>query len=352
MTLKVGLIGCGHIGTFHSRNIKDVQSRGMVDIEYDAVCDADIARAERFATIAGCSLVTESAEDLIDYCDAVYVCTETAAHPDLVKAVAAAGKQVFCEKPLAKTLADAEAMVRAVNDAGVVHQVGLVLHRSPVFRVVAQLLASSGPLLTAHLRDDQCLPVGGQYGSHWRADVERAGGGTLIEHSIHDVDLMRRLFGEIETVRCHTRHLTGHAGIEDVAVATFLHRGGAVSTLSSVWHSIRTRQSSRHLEIFCGDTRIDTHQDYFGTVSLECGDDPEVTLSNDEVLARFMDSEGLHPRDEDLRSLAGIADRRFLEAAAAGEPATPSFDDALIAHRIVDACYRSAAEGREIAIES
>ncbi len=352
MTLKVGLIGCGHIGTFHSRNIKDVQSRGHVDIHYDAVCDLDLTRAERFAAIAGCSLATQSAGDVIDYCDAVYVCTETAEHPALVEAAARAGKHVFCEKPLAKNLADAEAMARTVRNAGITHQVGLVLHRSPVYRIVEKLLAAAGgSLLSAHLRDDQCFPIGGHYGSTWRADVERCGGGTLIEHSIHDVDLLGRLFGDIVAVRCHTRNLTGHPGIEDVALVTFHHRGGAMSTLTSVWHGVTSRQSSRHLEIFCGDSRIETHQDYFGTVSLERGDEPVVTLSNDEILARFMDSEGLHPRDEDLRSLAGIADRRFLEAAAAGQPATPSFNDALIAHRIVDACYRSAAENREVAVD-
>ena len=351
MTLKIGLIGCGHIGQFHSRNIKDVQSRGLADISYDAVCDLDIARAERFATIAGCSLASESAADLIDYCDAVYICTETAEHTVLVEAAAKAGKHVFCEKPLAKTLADAEAMARTVEDAGIVHQVGLVLHYSPVYRVLAQRLArSTRTLLTAHLRDDQCFPIGGHYGSTWRADVERAGGGTLLEHSIHDVDLLRRLFGEIEAVRCHTRNVAGHPGIEDVAVVTFHHRGGHVSTLSSVWHDVESRQSSRHLEVFCGDLRIETHQDYFGTITEEWGSEPSVMLSNDEVLARFMEEEGLHPRDEDLRGLAGLCDRRFLQAAAAGRPAKPDFHDALLAHRIVDACYRSAAANCDIGL--
>jgi predicted dehydrogenase len=351
MTLKVGLIGCGHIGAFHSRNIKDVQSRGLADIRYEAVCDLDISRAERFAAVAGCSLATESAAVVIDHCDAVYVCTETAEHPALVRSAAEAGRHVFCEKPLAKTLGEAEAMARAVNDAGITHQVGLVLHFSPVYRVLARSLAElPGPVLTAHLRDDQCFPIGGHYGSSWRADVERAGGGTLLEHSIHDVDLLRRLLGEIVAVRCHTRNIAGHPGIEDVAVATFHHQGGHTSTLSSVWHGVGSRQSSRHLEVFCAGARMETHHDYFGTLAVELGEDPAVTLSNDEVLARFMEMEGLHPRDEDLRGLAGISDRRFLKAAAAGEPAKPSFDDAITAHRIVDACYRSAAEDRDVTL--
>lgn len=351
MTLKVGLIGCGHIGAFHARNIKDVQSRGLADINYHAACDLKIDRAEKFAAIGGCSLATESAAEVIDCCDAVYICTETAEHPALVEAAAAAGKHVFCEKPLARSLDEAQAMAAAVSAAGITHQVGLVLHYSPVYRVLAhQLSQEHGPLLSAHLRDDQCFPIGGHYGSTWRSDVRKAGGGTLLEHSIHDVDLLRRLFGEIERVRCHTRNTAGHSGIENVALATFQHRDGPVTTLTSVWHDVTTRQSSRHLEVFCAGARFDTEQDYFGTLTVERGAEAAQTLSSDEVLAQFMALEGLRSRDEDLRALAGLSDRRFLQAAIAGTPAAPGFDEALIAHRIVAACYRSAAEGREVEV--
>src|SRR5690606_5373383 len=103
-----------------------------------------------------------------------------------------------------------------------------VLRSSPVYTVLHHLMqdAGLGPFLAAHLRDDQFFPVRGHYGSTWRGDVERAGGGTLLEHSIHDVDLFRWLFGEIEAVRCHTRITSGHPGIEDVALVTFQHAGG------------------------------------------------------------------------------------------------------------------------------
>ncbi|MEQ9005822.1 MAG: Gfo/Idh/MocA family oxidoreductase [Pseudomonadales bacterium] len=351
MSLRVGLIGCGHIGRFHARNIKDVQSHGLADIDYHAVCDLDLDRAEQFARIGGCAIATTEAEDVIAQCDAVYVCTETAEHPALVTAAAAAGRHVFCEKPLAGTLAEAEAMTAAVQAAGVTHQVGLVLHFSPVYRVLADEMAQgAGPVLTAHLRDDQSFPIGSHYGSTWRSSVARAGGGALLEHSIHDVDLLRRLFGEITSVRCHTRNVAGHAGIEDVALVTFEHAGGHCSTLTSVWHDIGSRQSSRHLEVFCRGARLETQQDYFGSLAIERGDDAQVTRSSDEVLARFMALEGLHPRDEDLRLLSGLGDRRFLQAAAAGVPATPGFEQALVAHRIVDACYRSAAEGRDVSV--
>jgi predicted dehydrogenase len=62
--------------------------------------------------------------------------------------------------------------------------------------------------------------------------------------------------------------------------------------------------------------------------------------------------EGLNPADEDLRSLAGLGDRRFLERALAGETASPSFDEALKAHELADACYRSAAARARVAVAS
>jgi predicted dehydrogenase len=351
MSIKVGLIGCGHIGTFHARNIKDIQTQGFVDIRYHAVCDRIRARADRFALIAGCELVTEDPRAVIDACDAVYVCTETAEHPGLVAMAASAGRHVFCEKPLAMNLADAQAMADTVRRAGVTNQVGLVLHYSPVYRVLDHLTSPSwGALLTAHLRDDQFFPIGGHYGSAWRADVTRAGGGALLEHSIHDVDLLRRLFGPVERVRCITRNVAGHPGIEDVALVTFHHQGGHQSTLTSVWHAVEQRPSSRHLEVFYERARVETFQDYFGTITVEQEDQPAVTLSSDEVLARFMDLEGLHPRQEDLRLLGGLSDRRFLQAIAERRRAAPGFEEALLAHRIVDACYRSARDGREVVL--
>ena len=353
MTAKVGLIGCGHIARFHARNLRDAIARHAVDAEYVAVCDVDLARAESFAEIGGCSLVTRDAAEVIDACDIIYICTETAEHRELVAQTVAAGRHVFCEKPLGRNLSEAEAMSTLVAGSGVTNQVGLVLHFSPVYTVLADLMQGDwGPLLSAHMRDDQFFPVRGQYGSTWRGDPGRAGSGTLLEHSIHDLDLFRRLFGEVVSVQAHTRETSGHAGIEDVAHVRFLHEGGHSTTLASIWHAVDTRQSGRSLEIFFERARFTTEHDYFGTITMEIGDEPAVTLSHDEVLNRFMTLVGLNPAEEDLRSLAGLGDRRFLEAATAGTEAAPSFADALSAHQIVDACYRSAATGSAVVLGS
>ena len=71
MTLKIGMIGCGHIAKFHARNIRDAISRHGIDADYHAVCDLDVGRAERFAQIGGCALVTTDAREVVDACEVV-----------------------------------------------------------------------------------------------------------------------------------------------------------------------------------------------------------------------------------------------------------------------------------------
>ncbi len=354
MPLKIGLIGCGFIGRFHAANLRHLQKL-QAPIAYTAVCDRSRERAEAFAKIAGCEVVTTDAMMLIesDALDAVYICTETAEHPALVEAAARAGKHVFCEKPLAKSHTDAKRMLDAVEAAGVTHQVGLVLRFSPVYRVLEDLMQDTdlGALLAVQMRDDQFFPDRAHYASAWRGDVERAGGGTLIEHSIHDVDLLARLVGPIDSVACVTRFTSGHDGIEDVAMASFTHASGVTSQLASIWHALDDRPSTRRLEVFFERGWFMTKHDYFGTVTVQRRKGEPVTLSADEVLTRFMTLEGLDADTHDLRSLGALGDQRFTEAARTGRPAHPSFREAVAAHAVVDACYRSASEGSAIDVE-
>ncbi|MBI5947012.1 MAG: Gfo/Idh/MocA family oxidoreductase [Chloroflexi bacterium] len=348
----VGLVGCGHIGRFHSRNLRGVIRTERVPAEYSAVCDRVVERAGEFASIVGARVVTADADALLATpgLTAVYVCTETAEHPAIVRAAAARGLAVFCEKPLAKTLDDVRGMVEAVERAGVVNQVGLVLRYSPVFTVIKDLMSAPdlGPLLTAHLRDDQFFPIRGHYGSQWRGSFERAGGGTLIEHSIHDIDLFRWLFGDIIAVRCHTRVTSGHEGVEDVALATFQHAGGHQSSLSSVWHALDERPSTRRLEVFFEGGWFATESDFIGAITCQYRTGAAVTLDADEVLARYRAIAALDDVEFDLARRGMLEDYAFLRAVAEGKPSFPDFRTALVAHEVVDACYRSASDGAEV----
>ena len=129
---------------------------------------------------------------LLDLVDAVYVTTWTSEHARLVEKAAARGKAIFCEKPLAVNAKIAEQMVAAVEKARRPEPGRPRAALPSPFRFVKHLLADprAGRVLSVVFRDDQYIPIQGQYGSDWRKDPARAGRGALLEHSIHDLDIL------------------------------------------------------------------------------------------------------------------------------------------------------------------
>lgn len=328
--VRVGVVGTGFIARFHLLMLQGASAAN----EVVAVYDVDAGRAAAFAADAG-AVVAESVDALCDQVDAVFVCTWTSAHHEVVAAAAGRGRAVFCEKPLAPDLASARAVCALVEDAGVTNQVGLVLRRSPAFTLVAQLLAdpAAGRVMAVVLRDDQFIPTQGMYGSDWRGDPARAGAGTVLEHSIHDVDLLEWLLGPVARVSAWTREFHGITGIEDAATANFSFASGAVGSMVSVWHDVLERPSLRHVEVVCERLHVVVDGDWFGPVRWTLTGEGEHSLEGTELLA------ALDPPLPD----GGNPDGEFIAAVAAGRPAAPDVHAALAAHRVVDALYRSAA---------
>jgi len=342
--VKIGIIGCGHIGTVHAYALKQLSDAGLVDARVTAAYDTDEARAEKLTSNLG-GEAYPSLDALLDAVDVAWICTWTAGHLEAAEAAAARGLPVFCEKPLAPNLAACEAVSAALER--VPHQVGLVLRFAPVFAAAAELVRSGryGRPLTTNLRDDQYFPIQGMYGSTWRKDREAAGGGTLIEHSIHDVDVLRWILGDPTTVSASTACAFGYEGIEDLASLTWHYESGATAQLVSVWHQVLSRGSSRRLEIFCEEAYLWTEDDYLGPLTVE-------TSAGVEVL------EGSAPEWVSALKVPEVFEKAvahyasqgkyFLDELAANGAAARGFPgaaEALAAHRIVDAAYRSAAAG-------
>jgi predicted dehydrogenase len=341
MTTRIGIIGCGFITQLHSRALRGIIKGGLADAAVVATCDADVTRAQACADPHGATLVTTDPDELLAAVDAVWICTPTSSHRALVERAAAAGVAIFCEKPLATTLADAEAMAAAA--ASVPSQVGLVLRTSPVYGALADLVHSGdlGQPMAVVYRDDQYLPNQGQYASEWRADVTIAGGGTLIEHSIHDLDVLRWLLGDATSVSARTSNHAGHLGIEDVAVATITFESGVIASLTSVWHQILSRPSTRSLEVICerGIASVDGDE-YVGPLQLVADGGNRQDRHEPPEWVRSL------PIEEPWLRFAGVyapQARSFLDALAAGTTPAPGFEVAVAAHRLCDAVYRSAA---------
>jgi predicted dehydrogenase len=234
-------------------------------------------------------------------------------------------------------LSAAQEMADAVDRAGVVNQVGLVLRHSPAFGMLKALAEdpTSGRPMSVVFRDDQYIPIQGGYRSTWRGDPTKAGAGTLLEHSIHDLDMLEHVLGPVVSVSAATSTFHGIEGIEDVASVLLRFAGGATGTLQSVWHDVLERPSLRRVELFCERAYAVLEGDWFGPVEWQTTGSASTRLDGSDLI-----------EEAGRRGAAlGNPDELFIEAVVRGEPAWPSFADALRAHTLADAVYRSAAGG-------
>jgi predicted dehydrogenase len=342
MTVRIGLIGCGFIGRFHSSGIRAISRQELLDIEYVAVCDEQEDRARSFAEVTGAEATTDTSAilDAPDI-DAVYICVPTAYHKDLVLRAAERGKHIFCEKPLATNLADVEEMVAAVDSAGVKAGVGLVLRHSPILNVIKDLMDDStlGRLMAIVFRDDQFFPISGQYQSDWRKDRSIVGAGTLLDH---DIDVLNWFGGEVRSVQGIVRNFAGYEGVEDLVVSTIDFESDAQASLTSIWHSILGRPSTRRIEIFMEKGVFYVDHEYLGPIHTQAHALNPQTISEEEVLERYLAKIGLNEGELEGFLKYSLEDYSFLKALSEGGQPFPDFRTALEAHRVVDAIYRSA----------
>ncbi len=349
--VRIGFVGSGLIAWAHALGLKAMIDAGVIDASVEAIHDQRERRARSLAEAMGAEVVADAAE-VAAQCDAVWVCTPTAAHRHAVDEAVAAGRAVFCEKPLAVNLPAATALVEAVDAAGVPSQCGLVLRSAPVFRALRDLVASGelGTPMAAVFRDDQYFPIQGTYASKWRADVTQAGGGCLIEHSIHDVDILRFCFGDVAVVAARTANISGHEGVEDLASVSMSFVSGLEAQLTSVWHDILSRGSTRRVELFCREGMVWLDDEFRGPLHVQTS---AGTAVRNCPSPEWVDALPLADDEVGLAIRAYVeADRSFVDAVSAGTAPAPSLGEALVAHRLVDAAYHSAtAGGTPVAID-
>jgi UDP-N-acetyl-2-amino-2-deoxyglucuronate dehydrogenase len=343
VTLRVGFLGAGFISVIH----RWLLAHCGVEHVLAAVHDPDTPRAHRFAEATGAAVVDE--DDLMAGADVVFVCAWTSEHPPLAARAADAGRAVFCEKPLAVDAALAMAMAEQVERAGVVNQVGLILRHLPGYVLARHLLGDerAGPVMTASMSDDQFIPVQGRYASTWRADPARAGRGALLEHSIHDVDVLRWMVGPISAVSGRSREFHGLAQIDDATVARLDFANGALGTLTTVWHDMLERPNMRRLEVLCERLHVVVEGDAEATVRWRFAGEEAHQLGG-SALAQAARAAGGEAGGPLVSFGAGHVFNpltQFLEAARDGTPSPLPFTAALPAHQLVDALYRSADSG-------
>jgi len=225
---KVGIIGCGGMGRGHAGNLSAIPG-----VEVVATTDKNPAAAEALAKVYGAKVYADT-PSLLDTApvDIVAICTPTDVHAEVAIAAAKNGKQILVEKPLARTLEQADQVIAAVEKVGVRMLVGHVLRFFPEY-VTAKGLLDGGQIG----RPAVCRTTRASHhprgSDDWFADYEKSGG-VVLDMLIHDFDLVRWYFGEVERVYCRG---LAYAGLDhiDYALITLRHASKVITHVEASW---------------------------------------------------------------------------------------------------------------------
>ena len=188
--LKIGFLGAGYIAGVHASILARDER-----VEIAAIYDLDSQRAEQLARSAGAK-VTHSVAEVLSMCDTIYIATPNTQHTELAVLAAEERKHIFCEKPMATSIADAERVLKAATKSGSVFQVGHNRRFAPVYAELKGMLTGTHQAHSAHIKMNR----GELLNPEWTGDP-RITGGFLFETTIHMFDMMRFLFGEVASVR-------------------------------------------------------------------------------------------------------------------------------------------------------
>lgn len=321
--VRVGVIGCGAIS--RREHVPLLIAAGA---ELTAFTSRRRESAEHAASLAGGGTVYDDWHELVtrDDVDAVVVATPNVLHLEQALAAIAAGKHLLVEKPLTVTVEDADRLLAAAADAGV------VLMAAHNVRFAAPLVAARGALRSGAVggvtsfRAAFCHagPRAWSADATWFFDPVLAGGGALLDLGVHLVDALRSVLDdEITAVSAMLAGVTN--GLESDAFVLLETRGGAVGALHAGWRSVGGR-------------------DFSLTVLGERG---TLRASADAVTVTDVDGLAL---PVDLPAEGESVQDVFVRAVRNGQAEHPDGNDGRAAVAVVQAAYLSARTGRRVVV--
>lgn len=354
--LRVGVIGLG-MGAVHLEAYA-----AMPDVEVVALAGKEEARLAELGAQFGVRHLLADWADLVTLpdVDAVSIATPNALHHPITMAALAAGKHVFCEKPIAIDTAQAKEMVQAARDNDRVLEVAFNHRRRADVQYARTYLTSVGIGRVYHSRASWRRRAGIPGLGSWFTSKAMAGGGALIDLGPHVLDSLLFLLGEprVVSVSAVTHGALGRAGygswdradqmssakgafeVDDLASALFRLDDGSSVAFEISWagHGVDTDDISIELLGIEGGLRLFIPQ-----------------YSSDDTLRIYRDEAGapvtITPEVHVVGGEHPLVIREFVDAIASGDWDAHRGDFALHRTAVLDACYRSAAEGREIRLE-
>lgn len=243
--INIAVIGTGRMGSVHTRNL----ARLIPEANLAAVCDIRLEVAQAVADELGIRRVVQDYHELLADKDieAILIATSTDTHAFIMKDVAAAGKHIFCEKPLALDLVSIDDALTAVKKAGVKLQVGFNRRFDRSFRRVRELVTSGeiGRPCILHITNRDPVPPSAEYA--------RVSGGMFLDMTIHDFDMARYQVGEIEEIYAIGSVLVApqltEANDVDTNIVTLRFANGALGVIDNSRQAVYGYD--QRLEVFC-----------------------------------------------------------------------------------------------------
>jgi predicted dehydrogenase len=271
--LGIGFIGCGGIHNAHAPSLVDNDAAYMA-----AVMDVNPEACKKHCEQYGEVPWTTDVDELLarDDVDAVIICTPTGTHKDMVLKAAAAGKHVFCEKPMAMNVADCEIMEKACQDAGVVLQIGFVRHFCNEWLKLRELIQAGTigrPVVWRSVSGGSGAPT------PWFFDKE-LGGGPFIDGAVHSYDWARYTFGEATNVVTDIRKLKADTTAWDTGTVIVNFESGDQQLVIWSWG----------LPGFGGKVKADSAHDVLGplgSITFPGGNKLQVNLEDGEQEVEF-----------------------------------------------------------------
>lgn len=227
--LHILIIGAGTMGILHAQayaRMNNAELVGIVDVAEDKMKEL----ALKFNTKTFTSL--EEALSSLKRIDVVDICLPTPLHKQYVLQVADAGKQIICEKPLARNLQDASDMISYCKEKNVKLFVGHVLRFFPEYIMAKRLVEeeSVGQIAVARTMRGGSFPNGS---NNWYADYQMSGG-LVLDMLIHDFDFLRWCFGDVE--RVYAKGSQGKS-VEplDYTLVTLRFKSGVIAHVEGKW---------------------------------------------------------------------------------------------------------------------
>ncbi len=322
--LRLGLLGCGRIGQVHAR------AAAMLDnVRISAVADAFAAPAETLAAKSGAQVLEAEALIASDDVDAVVIGTPTDTHFDLIQAAAAAGKAIFCEKPVDMSVDNIKTCIRAVDAANVPFLTAFNRRFDPNFANLQTRLREGEigdvEIVTILSRDPSPPPL----------SYVKSSGGIFRDMMVHDFDMARFLLGEeISQVFAVGAALVdpeiGTAGDVDTAAVTLTTASGKICQISN------SRRAT-----YGYDQRVEVHG---SGGMLQAGNIIENSVASSTAAGtRTAPAQAFFLERYEAAYRAEMS--HFVDAVTNGTQLSPSIHDGLQAQRLADAATQSRETG-------